>query len=295
MKKGLEMGFESTLNKTADRVDEYEIKRLTHCLRFGLVTAMIVFFAMCLFAERSFAQENNDKTETQAKKGGGLDPTKKKLFVRSEYRKLESGTNNFVFDTLYETPITPQWFLRVSMPFKRNSTSDGGENYGLGDFITRISYKAIDTDEGNRLFFGLENKWDTATDKALGSEKYTVSPLVSGFLRFPELKLVAFPSIQYVDTVGGDSARADSRNTTIKGSFVQILTDGYYLFYDPAFIWDHERNDQSTGTLDFEYGRFVRGTDRDSMYYIRPGTTLWGDSTPFSFKWNIELGVRFFM
>lgn len=250
----------------------------------------VIVAGSTFFLQTSFAQDA--ETPAKAAKGGGLDPTKKKLFVRSEYRKLENDTSSLVGEGLYELPLTKQWYLRTSVPFKRNTALSGGSNFGLGDITTRVSYLAINTAAGSRLFFGVENKWDTATDTALGAGKYTFSPVVTGFMRFPEAKIVTFPSVQYVDTLGGDSARTDSNNTTIKGTTVRILTDGYYLLADPAFIWDHERNDQSTGTFDIEYGRFVEGK---TMYYVRPGTTMWGDSTPFSFNWNIEFGIRIFM
>ncbi len=275
---------------------QVENRMATHSLSYGkapiesLVKFLLVLFiSSTVLLERPFAQQDSDVPTV--KKSGGLDPTKKKIFLRSEYKKLENNTSSLIGDALVELPITPQWYARVSMPFKRNTALSGETNYGLGDLVTRISYLAINTSAGTRLFFGMENKWDTATDTALGGDKYTISPVVTGFMRFPEAKIVTFPSIQYVDTLGGSSS-SDSRNTTIKGTTVKILTDGYYLMSDPAFIWDHERNDQSTGTLDIEYGRFVEGK---TMYYVRPGTTLWGDSTPFSFKWNIEFGIRIFM
>ena len=255
-------------------------------LPFLLVISASMFF----FVQTSFAQDAAEPVK--ATKGGGLDPTKKKIFIRSEYRELENDTSTLVGEALFELPVTSKWYARISTPFKRNTALSGGTNYGLGDITTRLSYLAINTAEGTRLFFGMENKWDTATDTALGGEKYTFSPVVTGFMRFPEAKIVTFPSIQYTDTLGGDSGRSDSNNTMIKGTTVRILSDGFYLLADPAFIWDHERNDQSTGTFDLEYGRFVEGK---TMYYVRPGTTLWGDSTPFSFKWNIEFGIRIFI
>ena len=259
-----------------------------------LIKTLSILFVMAagsvVCVQTSFAQDA--EAPAKSSKGGGLDPTKKKLFFRSEYRKLENDTSSLVGEGLYELPLTRQWYLRTSVPFKRNTALSGGSNYGLGDITTRISYLAINTSAGSRLFFGMENKWDTATDTALGGGKYTFSPVVTGFMRFPEAKIVTFPSVQYTDTLGGDSGRSDSNNTIIKGTTVRILTDGFYLMADPAFIWDHERNDQSTGTFDLEYGRFVKGK---TMYYVRPGTTLWGDSTPFSFKWNVEFGIRIFM
>tara|TARA_B100000497_G_scaffold106037_1_gene122645 strand:+ start:1132 stop:1980 length:849 start_codon:yes stop_codon:yes gene_type:complete len=272
-----------------DCVAIHDVSRGTVTIGRLVMLLLVLFVTLTIFPERSFGQQEPEVPEV--KKGGGLDPTKKKIFLRTEYKKLENNTSSLIGDALLELPVTSQWYARVSMPFKRNTALSGGSNYGLGDLVTRISYLAINTSAGTRLFFGMENKWDTATDTALGGDKYTISPVVTGFMRFPEAKIVTFPSIQYVDTLGGSSS-SDSRNTTIKGTTVKILTDGYYLMSDPAFIWDHERNDQSTGTFDLEYGRFVEGK---TMYYVRPGTTLWGDSTPFSFKWNIEFGVRIFM
>ena len=261
-----------------------------HNLIKTLFFLLVLAAGLVVCAQISFAQDAEAPAKSSS--GGGLDPTKKKLFFRSEYRKLENDTSSLVGEGLFELPLTKQWYLRTSVPFKRNTALSGGSNYGLGDITTRISYLAINTAAGSRLFFGMENKWDTATDTALGGEKYTFSPLVTGFMRFPEAKIVTFPSIQYTDTLGGDSTRSDSNNTIIKGTTVRILTDGFYLLADPVFTWDHERNDQSTGTFDLEYGRFVKGK---TMYYVRPGTTLWGDSTPFSFKWNVEFGIRIFM
>jgi hypothetical protein len=70
------------------------------------------------------------------------------------------------------------------------------------------------------------------------------------------------------------------------------MPDRYYLFVDPFLAWDHARDEQSTGTLDLEVGRFVNPS---MMLYARPGTTLWGDNSAFSFKYNIEVGFRLFL
>ena len=138
---------------------QYELNR-------SLILLFLIVFVSCFFAERSLAEEIVKSTKVA--KGGGLDPTKKKIFVRSEYKKLENNTSSLIGDALFELPITPKWFMRVATPFKRNTALSGGSNFGLGDITTRISYLAINTSDGKRLFFGMENKWDTATDTALG-------------------------------------------------------------------------------------------------------------------------------
>jgi len=235
--------------------------------------------------------DTKDTTPQVTKKSGGLDPTRKKFFARTEYRELENDGKLSLLDVLYEFPLGKKWFLRNSTSLKRTSSPGLQSKDGLGDLTTRLTYLALSTEANNRLLVGLEAVWDTATASALGGNRNTLSPVITGYVRFPELKVVSFPSIQFVDTYSRESGAADTKTTTIKPSIVKIHADGYYTFFDPAFIWDHEKNDQSTGTFDVEYGRFVN----DKMYYVRPGTTLWGNDTPFSFKWNLEVGIRIFL
>ena len=56
--------------------------------------------------------------------------------------------------------------------------------------------------------------------------------------------------------------------------------------------FDHKTNNESTGTLEVELGRFVI---KQTMLYARPGAGLWGNTgSPFLFEWNFEIGYRYF-
>ena len=256
------------------------------------VGPFLIFFVFFLSAEVSVAEEAKTSVVDTSK---ALDPSrpKTKFFSRYEFKEDEAGNETSVIDFLYDFPINSDWSVRLQAPVKyRNPVSGAESQTGMGDITVRVANKTFTTNGGSPWFLALETKWDTASDVTLGSGKNRAAPTLFGFLKVPSLGLLAFPQVQTFFTMGGDKSRTDVNFTSFKLPMLKKLPNRYYFFVDPFFAWDHARDEQSTGTLDLEYGRFVNSS---TMLYVRPGTTLWGDNSAFSFKYNVEIGFRLFL
>jgi hypothetical protein len=273
-------------------VQELTLKLRNSNVRRKNVLRVFVIAISFLIVSPGFAEDATKPTQTEAAKN--LDPgrPKTRLFVRTEFKESESGDKTTVIDPLYDFPIGQRFSVRLQTPFVNKDFVEGGSEGGNGDITARFSYKATTTDAGNSLFLSLETKWDTASDAELGGGKNLVAPTVFGFVKIPSLGLFSFPLFQTFFTVGGDDSRDDVSFSALKLPAMKKLSHGYYLFFEPVVLWDHERGEQSTGNFELEFGRFVKPS---MMLYARPGTTLWGDNTSFSFKYNFEVGFRLFM
>jgi hypothetical protein len=217
-----------------------------------------------------------------------IDPgrPKSKLFLRTEFKKSESGKESTIVEPLYEFPVGDKWTVRLQVPMISSNPVSGTTDTGLGDITTRFTYKAFSAG-GFTFFVGPEFKWNTATDSTLGSNENQISPTIFAFKKITEWNLFLFPELNHFESLGSGT----TSYTAFKPKAMKKLSDGYYLFFEPAIFVDHDANDQSTGTFELEYGRFV---DPSLMVYGRPGGTLWGDNTAFSFNWNFEVGFRKF-
>ena len=258
-------------------------------VRWVLLISLVVFLSPNL----SIAEETKKPRSLDSAKN--LDPgrPKTRFFVRSEFKEDEAGNEVSIISPLYDFPLNSEWSVRLQAPVvSRKPSLVGNKETGMGDITMRVANKTFVNEGGATWFLALDTTWDTASDVTLGKGQNRVAPTIFGFIKLPTLGILAFPQMQTFFTLGGDDNRTDVNFTSVKFPFIKKLPDRYYLFVDPFVAWDHARDEQSTGTIDLEAGRFVNPS---MMLYVRPGTTLWGDNTAFSFKYNIEVGFRLFL
>ena len=109
----------------------------------------------------------------------------------------------------------------------------------------------------------------------------------------PEQKTILFPLAQTFISVDHDDDREEINYTVLKGRFLTKLQNRFYIFGEPLIYFDHEDDNDTTGVLELELGRFVNPR---TMLYARPGAGLWGNTgSPYLFEWNFEIGARFFL
>jgi hypothetical protein len=256
------------------------------------VAPLLIFFGVLMSPDISIAEEKKTIAVDTSK---ALDPSrpKTKIFSRYEFKEDEAGNEVSIIEALYDFPLNNDWSVRVQAPVvHRNPALSAESEAGMGDMTLRIAKNTFTTDGGSPWFLALETIWDTASDVTLGKGKNRVAPTIFGFVKVPSLGLLAFPQVQTFFTMGGDDSRTDVNFTSLKLPILKKLANRYYFFVEPFVAWDHVRHEQSTGTLELEYGRFVNPS---TMLYVRPGTTLWGDESAFSFKYNMEIGFRLFL
>ncbi|MDA0236974.1 MAG: hypothetical protein O3B03_00510 [Proteobacteria bacterium] len=263
------------------------------------IAPFLILFAFFASVEISIAEETKtiaEETKTiAADTTKTLDPSrpKTKFFSRYEFKEDEDGNEVSLIEILYDFPINNDWSVRIQAPvLYRNPVSTEESETGMGDMTVRIANNTFTTDGGTPWFLALDTKWDTASDATLGNGKNRVAPTIFGFVKVPSLGLLAFPQFQTFFTIGGDDSRTDVKFTSLKLPILKKLPDRYYVSVEPFVAWDHTSAERSTGTLVLEYGRFVNSS---TMLYFRPGTTLWGDNSAFSYEYSIEVGFRLFL
>jgi hypothetical protein len=255
----------------------------------AVAAAMFCAVSGTAFGESGNGDKNGQNDATKKIQAGSFSP---RVFVRNEYRSNQDGSYMNFLVPLVEVPLGELYSLRTEVPvITRNPRIPGTDaDTGIGDIVTRLS-RTVLTGEGYAMVFGLEYTFDSATEDSLGSGKQILSPVIYGSVRVPKLNSILFPLAQYYESVGGDDARPDVRQTVIKPMALTRLPNRFYTFVEPAVYIDHEHNDRVGVTLEVEAGRFV---NPQTMVYLRPGAGLVGDDMPQIFNWNFEVGFRYF-
>ncbi len=252
---------------------------------------MTVLLGM-LPATAAFSQsKEGQETEQDISKTVSPDKAKQRFFLRNEFREREDGTHINILEALYDLPLTDDLVLRTQVPHVTNNPPEGSTVNGLGD-ITNVLYYKYKRDNGKSYFIGLEAKWNTARSPKLGTGKNLLAPTWFASISVPKYNTILFPLIQRYFTVSGDADRQDLEYTVIKPRWLTKLKNRYYTFVEPVIYIDHENNNETTGVLEVELGRFLTP---QTMAYVRPGAGLWGETdSPYLFEWNFEIGIRYF-
>jgi len=261
-----------------------------------LIKLLISHFVVALLglmpATAAFSQSRDGK-ETAGDISSTVSPDKAKprFFLRNEFREREDDTQINILEALYDLPLTDNLELRTQIPFVTNNPPQGPTTHGLGD-ITNVLYYKYKRGNGKSYFIGLEAKWNTAREPTLGTGKNLLAPTWFASINLPKYNTILFPLVQRFFTVSGDADRNDINYTVFKPRFLTKLKNRYYTFVEPLIFIDHENDNETTGTLEVELGRFV---NPQTMVYVRPGAGLWGETdSPYLFDWNFEIGFRHF-
>ena len=243
-------------------------------------------------ATSAFSQSKDETAGSQdISKTVNPGKSKARFFLRNEYREREDGSRVNILEPLYDLPLNDKLVLRTQVPYVVNNPTDASSTDGLGD-ITNVLFYRYKSEGGKSYFFGFEGRWDTASERELGVGKNLLGPVWFAAINVPEYKSILFPLVQTYFTIGGDDSRQDITYTVFKPRFLTKLDKGYYIFGEPLVYVDHEDDNDTTGVLELELGRFVNS---QTMVYARPGAGLWGNTgSPYLFDWNFEVGYRYF-
>ncbi len=259
-------------------------------------TALLAMLLACLSTAVAFAQSDNGE---QIGEQNGSDVSKRlnpnkarpRFFIRNEFRKREDGTYINVLEPLYDLPLTDNLVLRTQVPWVNNNPPDTPSTNGLGDITNVLAYR-YHSAGGSNYFLALEARWNTAEEDSLGVGNTLLAPTWFATISVPKYKTLLFPLVQTFISVDRDDGRQEVNYTVFKGRFLTRLEDGYYVFVEPLVYFDHEDDNDSTGVLEVELGRFVNPR---TMLYGRPGAGVWGNTgSAYLFEWNFEVGLRYF-
>ena len=224
---------------------------------------------------------------------GQISPRTRYQSRTSDQRVQEIGRINL--------PISPDWLLRVDVPFTYLDPKDSNEQSvaGLGDIRARLGWRVLHKDDGS-VFIGSEFYFPTASNSKLGNNHLEVGPAIVGSVQVPDLRSNAYLWLEYLTAVtghlgggfhGGLSTNDTSTSETrVRFRFNTVWSKTWWSFVESRLFVDWTQNGKTGSVLLFEGGRRL---DSHWRLYLRPEVGLWGKDVPGAFDYGVELGVRY--
>ena len=183
-------------------------------------------------------------------------------------------------------------YFRVDVPYYQqldpNKPKEMTGN-GAGDLLIRTGARLIEQ-PGFSLFAGTDVVFPTGPVAAGGKGKYQVGPGVVVEVPIPEINTLLYPLVQHFQSVGGDPSKRDVNYTKFRPKVVTVWTEQWWTILEPTWIVDWTRTNKTALNLEFEVGRKLGEHYRT---WVRPGIGLWGDDVINSYRWQLEVGVRY--
>ena len=149
-----------------------------------------------------------------------------------------------------------------------NGTDFDGES-GIGDIVFDLAY-APKNDSGLLIAYGLVASLPTATEDALGSDRYTLGPEYLIGKITPKYVIGAFPSHRW--DIGGSGDQSISL-TSVQLFGTMIPGGGWNYGTNPIITYDWE-SEQATIPVNFNFGR----------------TVIWGSS-----PWKLSMEFNYYI
>lgn len=173
-----------------------------------------------------------------------------------------SGTkvsNNFFFQPFLPIPVGERWMftarpvfpLVTSTVFIPGEDGTDGNETGLGD-IQMLSLFGPDRGDGWVYGLGVTQRFPSATDDALGQDKWQAGP--AGMLFYMGRPWVAGLLVQHWESYAGDSDRDDVSQTDIQYVIRRGFANAWSIGMGPTISVDWEANDSDKLTLPIGIG-----------------------------------------
>jgi hypothetical protein len=222
----------------------------------------------------------------------GTDPTAIVGYYQLGYGHT-AFTNNVRLDTAtaeVRLPITPNWLLRVTVPYvwadpnqPRGSTMDGAS-----DTLVRTGGRLY-ASPNVALFVGIDASFPTAAKKQLGTGKYTLGPGAAVAVPMPRLRSLLYLLIQDFNSVGGDPSRANLHFMQVQSVVNTIWTDRWWTA--AVMTWDMDWNNNRKTTMSL-LGEIGHRFDNHWNVFAGPGVGVVGQDTFLGLEWTVQAGVR---
>jgi hypothetical protein len=168
-------------------------------------------------------------------------------------------SNNFFFQPFLPIPVGESWMLtmRPVFPLVTNTVfvpgeddTDGSET-GLGD-IQMLSLIGPDNSSGWVYALGVTTRFPTATDDALGNDKWQAGP--AGMLFYMGRPWVSGLLVQHWESFAGDSDRVDVSQTDIQYVIRRGFPGAWSIGMGPTISVDWEASSGDKLTLPIGLG-----------------------------------------
>ncbi|WP_437737931.1 hypothetical protein [Sorangium sp. So ce1335] len=156
--------------------------------------------------------------------------------------------------------------LRADVPLAYAGGTNGERHMGLGDVLIRPLVRAVGTPRF-ALLVGSDLVLDSATDRALGSGKNQVAPLVLGYVRVARPARLGL-QLQHAVSFGGDPRRDAVQASVVRPFAIVELPRGFWIGPDQSFHFNHLGAPRVVSTSVLEVGAELN--DRVQVY-VDPG------------------------
>lgn len=182
------------------------------------------------------------------------------------------------------------WILRASLPVNTYPTPpDGGHKTGLGDVNLFASW-LIDTGNPAVSFgFGPQITAPTATDNALGTEKWSAG-LVNVLFNASSPKFQYGYLASWQHSFAGDSHRDDVNLGTFQPFMFYQLGGGTYLRAAPIWVYNFQ-NDSYSVPLGVGIGQVIKQGSTVYNFFVEPQGSV-ADHGPGQPRWQVFAGLN---
>ncbi|WP_433936948.1 hypothetical protein AB3662_20035 [Sorangium cellulosum] len=174
--------------------------------------------------------------------------------------------------------------LRADVPLAYAGGLEGERNVGLGDVLIRPLVRAIGTPRF-ALLVGSDLVLDSATNRALGSGKNQVAPLVQAYVRVARPARIGL-QLQHAASFGGDPRRDDIQVSVVRPFAIVELPRGFWVGPDQSFQFNHLGGPRVVSTSVLEVGAEL--SERVQVY-VDPGIQV---SSQGAVDWLVTGAVR---
>ena len=236
--------------------------------------------------------EEERKRLSAAAKAFGTDPTAINGYYQLNYGH-STFTNNLRFDTAtaeVRLPLTPNWILRVSMPYLWADLDQprGFTTNGVSDMMVRTGGRLY-ASEDVALFIGADVTFPTGSNDRLSTGKYTLGPGGAVAVPLPRLRSLLLAVVQDYSSIGGDPSRRDIHFMQVTSTVNTIWSERWWTLASMVFYVNWNDNQKTAMNLLGEVGhRF----DKHWNVYAGPGVGVVGMETSLGLDWTVQAGVR---
>lgn len=202
-------------------------------------------------------------------------------------------TNNLRVDQTTATirlPITPNWLLQVNIPYTWADLNQprGFTANGIGDMTMRTGGR-IYSSEYMALFLGTDAAFPTASERQLGTKKYTIGPGGAMAVPLARLQSLLLVLAQNFHSIGGDPSRSALHFMQIQSAINTIWSEQWWSLV--AMTWDVDWNHGRRTTMNL-LGEVGYRFDNHWNLFVGPGVGVIGRDSPLGLDWTVQAGVR---
>jgi hypothetical protein len=236
--------------------------------------------------------EEERKRISAAAASFGTDPT-----AIIGYYELTYGhsvfTNNLRLDNVtaeVRLPITPNWLLRVTLPYVWADLNGprGATTNGTSDTLIRNGGRLY-ASPNVALYVGLDALFPTAAKNELGTGKYTLGPGAAVAVPLPRARSLLIALVQDFNSVGGDPSRRDIHFMQVQSAVNTIWSERWWSTASVTWDIDWNNNRKTTMNLSGEVGHKF---DKHWNVFAGPGVGVVGRDTTLGLDWTVQAGVR---